>query len=346
MLPAQYGDCLWIEYGRGAEVRRMLVDCGTLAVWPLLKAKIQALPKEQRRFELFVVTHIDIDHIGGAVSLLREAKSLGVSFGDVWFNGHKHLIDTLGAVQGEELTTLIEAGLPWNRLFGGRAAVVPDLGPLPSKTFDLGTTLTLVSPTPKQLSDLEPEWKKTCEKAGLVAGHGAKEDPAEPPDDLLGPPDVETLAKSKFKSDTSLPNGSSIAFVAEFEGARALLTGDAFPTVIAASLSRLEPAAPKRLSIQLLKLAHHGSRSNTDADLVARIDARHVLVSSNGVRFSHPNLESVARAIANCPRGLTLTFNYRTKFNDMWDDAVLKAKHGYAARYRADGEATIATDLS
>ena len=28
MLPAAHGDCLWIEYGSGQEVRRILIDGG------------------------------------------------------------------------------------------------------------------------------------------------------------------------------------------------------------------------------------------------------------------------------------------------------------------------------
>ena len=41
---------------------------------------------------------------------LLEDKTLGITFGDVWFNGFRHLPDTLepmGPVEGERLTTLL-----------------------------------------------------------------------------------------------------------------------------------------------------------------------------------------------------------------------------------------------
>ena len=68
MLPAEFGDALWIEYGQDA-VHRILIDCGTRSVFEAVKRRIEALPVAERHFELFVVTHVDVDHIGGALEL-------------------------------------------------------------------------------------------------------------------------------------------------------------------------------------------------------------------------------------------------------------------------------------
>ena len=64
MLPAAHGDCLWIEYGSQDAPRRILIDTGTPGTYKKLTKKIADLPKDQRRFELFIVSHIDGDHIG------------------------------------------------------------------------------------------------------------------------------------------------------------------------------------------------------------------------------------------------------------------------------------------
>ena len=53
------------------------------------RAHIAALPRSQRRFELLIVSHIDNDHIDGALELLAD-RTLGVTFDDVWFNGYHH----------------------------------------------------------------------------------------------------------------------------------------------------------------------------------------------------------------------------------------------------------------
>src|SRR5216684_2857231 len=87
MLPAAQGDALWIEYGDATRPRRVLVDGGTASSWrDGLRARVESLPRDERHFELLIVTHIDADHIDGALALLTE-ESLGARFGDVWFNG-------------------------------------------------------------------------------------------------------------------------------------------------------------------------------------------------------------------------------------------------------------------
>ncbi len=90
MLPANHGDCLWIEYGSGADRYRILVDGGPGYAYDELKTRLLELEPSKRRFELLIVTHVDADHIGGILELLDDT-ALGVSFGDVWFNGWRHL---------------------------------------------------------------------------------------------------------------------------------------------------------------------------------------------------------------------------------------------------------------
>ena len=133
MLPGGNGDALWIELGDEAAPRRILVDGGTDGTWEAgLRERVAALPPGDRHFELVVVTHVDADHIDGVLGLLREHE-LGISCGDVWFNGWRHLPDTplesLGPVEGEQLTDLILAdAMPWNAAFEGRAVGVPNEG--------------------------------------------------------------------------------------------------------------------------------------------------------------------------------------------------------------------------
>src|SRR5690349_18295208 len=94
MLPADYGDCLWIEYGSANQTYRVLIDGGPRSTYRRLKKVIQArmggLPDNDRRFELLIISHIDEDHLGGILKLLED-EELGVRFGDIWFNGYKHI---------------------------------------------------------------------------------------------------------------------------------------------------------------------------------------------------------------------------------------------------------------
>lgn len=57
------------------------------------------------------------------------------------------------------------------------------------------------------------------------------------------------------------------------------------------------------------------------------------LISTNGDIFEHPDREGVSRLIAFGGAETTLMFNYRTAFNEIWDNSVLKNKHRYDAIY-------------
>ncbi|MFZ4699599.1 MAG: CHAT domain-containing protein, partial [Candidatus Methylumidiphilus sp.] len=222
MLPAGHGDCLWLQYGKGQSVSRVLIDCGTDSTYKPLKEHMLQLPESQRNFELFILSHIDADHIGGAIPFFKD-QSLGVSFADVWFNGWKHLpSDKLGAKQGEIFSTLIQQyKLPWNQWRGGESIMLEG-DELPVCTLPGGMTLTLLSPSKDKLATLAKKWKKEIEDLGLTAGKATDFTQF-----LRGTPSTSTdagkLADAPFKADAAAPNGSSIAVLAEYQGKSILL---------------------------------------------------------------------------------------------------------------------------
>src|SRR6266496_3387739 len=341
MLPAAQGDALWIEYGDEAHPHRILIDGGTKSSWPKgLKARMEALPADQRKFELLIVTHIDADHIDGGLALLRD-DALGATFGDVWFNGWRHLpetpLESLGPVEGELLTqALATRNIPWNDAFGGRAVGVNPEGALPRKEFADGLTLTVLSPYAQQLANLKPVWNKVVREAGLEPGQPAEETPT----------DVPTLAAAPFQADTAEANGSTIAVLLEHAGISAVLCGDAFPGAVLTSVQRLlEERGTDKLTTDAFKLPHHGSHANISKELLERIDTRRFLFSSNGSRTRHPHPESVARVLVTTAPDASLLFNYRTHFNEAWDAAELKGDFHYEAVYPAAGATGLAIDL-
>lgn len=372
MLPAQHGDCLWIEYGDPRAPRRVLIDGGTPGTGKILRERIEALAPGARRFELLVVSHIDADHIGGIVDLLSKPPA-GLSFGDVWFNGWRHLptdptvAADRGAVQGEALGQLIEhGGLPWNAAFGGHAVVLPPTGPLPR--VDLAGAsgplrLTLLSPTPADLVRLRPYWERDVRAAGLLPGHGATA-PAEGSHGGssahkaragsghgTGSRDVPThnvgtLATAVFEQDTAEANGSSIALLLEYENRRVLLTGDAYPSVLMASLERLfAERGVDVLPLDAMKLSHHGSKNNLSWELLYRVQCPRFLVSTDGSVFKHPDAEAIARVVRFGGRGTALYFNYHSPECAPWGDDARRAAHGYEAHFPTDPRGGIRVEL-
>lgn len=342
MLPADHGDCLWIEYGDPNQPRRLLVDGGTTGTYRAVAARLDALAPEERLFELLIVTHVDADHISGVLRLI-DAKVPGLLFADVWFNGYRHLVDLeeFGPVQGEKLTTwLLRPGARWNAAFGSRAVVVADSGVLPATSLVDGLTLTVIGPTRDKLTLLHPVWEKECRIAGLDPSVGVPPpEPAPPGLEFFGPPDIDALANSAFEEDDAVANGSSISLLLEFEGRRVLLGADAHPTTLLATLDRLAPGGC--LEVDAFKLPHHGSKYNVSRQLLARIRCDFYLFSTNGTHFSHPDLEAVARVIKFGAEKPHLLFNYKTRYNRMWNDESLQSQHGYLTRFAEKGEGLV-----
>ena len=143
----------------------------------------------------------------------------------------------------------------------------------------------------------------------------------------------------------TVPNGSSIAMLLEHKGASVLLSADAFPTVLVPALEALAKrrgiAGP--MSIDVVKLSHHGSRANVTQDLLRAVDARHFVFSTNNSYFRHPNAEAVARVIVGGSKP-TLWFNYDTPSNRQWGAPDLMARHGHVARY-PEGDAGVTIEL-
>lgn len=130
-LPASYGDALLVTCRTGRRAWRMLIDTGPDEVYPQLRQRLLALPKQRngrRWLDLLVVSHIDHDHIGGARQLLAD-EELKLDFGDVWFNASRPT--ARGVAEGQDLADVLGSGrpgLPWNRAMGGRHLVTPARG--------------------------------------------------------------------------------------------------------------------------------------------------------------------------------------------------------------------------
>lgn len=342
MLPAENGDCLLVEYGDPARPHRVLVDCGAPSIAPVVAER---LARDGRPLELFVLTHIDADHISGVLPLFGGTGPRPVVH-DIWFNGRDQLdAPFLGVKQGEAFSELLERlKLPWNRAATAAGAtrpapiVLPPDGTLPVFTLPGGLTLTLLSPGIDELHRLARHWDAELAelKSPAPALLGRKQPP--PPVTDLAAFDVAALAAKGPARDPSVANGSSIAFLAEFDGRSILLTGDAHAEVLARSIRGLQRSRGRdgqRLAVSALKLSHHGSANATTQELLELLDCRQYLVSSNGKMFYHPDREAIARVIVHGGPQPALHFNYRAPLNALWEAPELQQRHGYRAHYPA-----------
>ncbi|HET9442506.1 MAG TPA: MBL fold metallo-hydrolase [Acidimicrobiales bacterium] len=336
VLPAQRGDCLWLEFSTRRGVRRVLVDGGTPATAGLLRARLNALPVKDRRFELLVVSHIDSDHIGGVIGLMARPPA-GLSVGDVWFNGLRHLGPAPRSVgQGEWLADILgtRPDQPWNHAFGGGPVTSGRVGQSRAVTFDWGLTLTVLSPTRSRLARLRPAWQEA-----LADARAGRPVPVEPQPALRqAAPTVEQLAARRSDPDRALPNGTSIALLAEYRDVALLLGADAFAEVLGPSVAALaRRRGHDRLAVDAFKLPHHGSEANVMTSLLDAVDCRRWIFSTDGTRFDHPDDAAVARTILDGRRRSVLYFNYRNRHTRRWwARPDVQERYGFTARWPED----------
>ncbi len=349
VLPAERGDCFWVECARPPEPPwRMLIDGGMPSSWPQLRSRIQQAPSPVM-FDLAVVSHIDADHIGGMLPLF-DANDLNLRFRDIWFNGlHQFpMAETAlsrSVAQGEQLMEVLSgqhAGgqLPWNERFGRAAAMTCGDGMFKTIEFPGGPTLTLLSPTPRRLVSLRKIWE--TELQHLQRGEPEAEEAAGP----MPLDDLEALAAIKTTADRSPANGSSIAFLLEYVGRRCLFAADAFSSVLGQALTSLANSRDGRpIALDVFKLPHHGSKGSVTLNLLGIVPAEHYIVSTNGDRFHHPDDIALARVVTCAQRPPTIWFNYASDAAARWSDPALRAKYRFATRQPEGGGAGIRIDL-
>lgn len=368
LLPARHGDCLLLEYGDAARPHRVLIDGGPIGAYGALSRRLAALPPDQRELELLIITHVDGDHIEGCLKLLNHREL--ASFRDIWFNGWPHIAQELkepppllpkassteqrSAMQGTEISVRID-GRAWNNAFNGAPVFVPAAGALPVRELPGGLRLTLLSPTLDKLAKLRTAWSRALDNAEVN------------PDDAaalrtrldgraayrasgmrLRPTPEQMLSSAQLalgSMDNAVANGSSIAVIAEYQGRRIALLGDAHAPTLTATLGRLAAAAGEpRLQLDAVKLAHHGSAANLSTQLLQRLDCKTWLVSTDGSIFNHPDDEAIHTVVSQVA-GARLLFNYRSARTAPWDEPAVRQAHGHEAFYPRDAEAGMALDL-
>ncbi|MQA21649.1 ComEC/Rec2 family competence protein [Rugamonas rivuli] len=311
LIQAEHGDAILVSYGH-SPVRHILVDGGPRQTLPyLLEVLSAACVAGSLTLEVIVVTHYDFDHIGGIIALLEE-KPDWLKINDIWFNGHKHLLprDLLGPRHSDALAKiLVQTHLPWNLAFQENAVTTHD-----GRSVDLpgGMSIWILSPTEKELSALAKQW------------------PADTPNndhsttrDRLGrhdtwpPSSFFSLVETRSPPDESASNAASIALLLKFARKQVLLSGDAHAEVIYESLATYWPN--QVLKIDLLKVSHHGSQSNTSVALLNLIECCRFAISTNGKIHAHPDQAAIARVIGSNSNA-ELIFNYETALTARWQN--------------------------
>lgn len=368
LLPALHGDCIWIEYGQPGGTHYLLVDGGPIRAYGSLRARLERLEPANRALELLVITHVDADHIEGAIKLLNHPE-LHVRCADVWFNGWPQLEKAIpkaparlaastgnrGPTHGEYFALrLAKHDVAWNRWFSGRAIhVAPGAATLPSLKLAGGMQVTLLGPMPAKLDELRVEWDRAARAIGARPGDAqayAKKLNAAARYRGAGSDAARALRENvnavKSRLDPSIANGSSIALLLEYEGRRCALLGDAHaPETETALRTAARDRGERVLRLDAMKVAHHGSERNVSDGLLAAVDCARFLFSSDGSKHGHPDAAAIERIVRCAVRPPHLIFNYRSEKTAPWEDTTRQKELGYSAKLPHPGTEGAVIDL-
>jgi hypothetical protein len=309
VLQAEYGECLLVEFGRPDQSRFLLIDGGVATTYSGgLRNRLAAIGQVGGRLDLVILSHVDNDHITGLLDLFAELhaqRASGqpelVSVEALWHNSFHTTIGvrsdlesrlrrllsqpgsagaamvctqaTLAGIgEGQALSRTarqlvipINPGFPKGRVVLEESPAAVTLGNM---------SLRVVGPSRSSLIRLRRQWRAWLRRHEEAIGSG---------DPLLA-----------ANSDRSVPNLSSIMTLVEADGRRMLLSGDGRSDHLLQGLERIGLLVPGgTITVDLLKLPHHGSARNVTKTLFDRVRANRYVISTNG-RDGNPDPATLA----------------------------------------------------
>ncbi|HBJ3897586.1 MBL fold metallo-hydrolase [Acinetobacter baumannii] len=349
MHKAGNGDCISII----TDTEYILIDGGTAQSYDTWKTQIF---EKTDKIDALVITHIDNDHVNGIIKLLEDPACPEIK--EVLFNGAEQLLgkldetseidrnterklksiiaenlevrdkDKVGYSEGTSLSFFLNQKLlKCNNIIDNEAISIEKINEI-----KIGTTVfSIISPSQKDLISLKKEWEsklrdrkinlKILNKTSYLAfeSYLNKLNNSSNKKQYISSKkinNIEALAKSNFEPDHSPTNRSSFSFLIINNNKKILYLGDCHAESI---LTWLNKNNIEKITVDAVKISHHGSKHNTSLDLLSRVNCSNYLISTNGKVHNHPDLETLARIIFyNKDKNTKIYINYELNNIPYW----------------------------
>jgi beta-lactamase superfamily II metal-dependent hydrolase len=343
-LQALHGDSILITNESENLVSRILIDGGPPYAFKSrqpgnprdgkLKKALDELQGEDQKIDLVILTHVDDDHIGGLLKAFEDSDYLPkitekvlFNSGQLIFEHFNHPNNVLNEVQGNfdsNPHTSINQGISFEKFISERKLWDRQLMQQ-SSIFSLSDLkLKFLSPDESTLAKLLNTWATEQESPFTSAANTDYEFSY-----------AELLALDSFKEDQSIPNGSSLSFILEKGDLNLVFLGDAHPSIVIKGLQKLGYTETDPLKAELVKLSHHGSKGNTNIELLKLIKTNKYVVCTDGSKHGLPNKITFARIHSVNPNA-TILFNYPHLIADIF---TVKEREALGERLQViDGE--------
>lgn len=255
-------------------------------------------------------------------------------------------LNPISARQGSSLAKLLrQYGYTWNSGDGTRC--IYECG-LPV-SLPNNVSIQIIGPKASRLDELRDLWLRDVRKLGYTGSS----QPSDLVDDAYEmwcatvphpsfPQATQIAANSNrqlaevYTPDTSIPNGSSIALLIFTGSTRLLFLGDAWAEDVVDRLKVLQPTTAP-LIFDAIKVSHHGSLHNTSVELLSIVDSPCFLISSDGSRHGHPDVEVLAEIVNRpAPFKRHLFFNYETAASKQLESHKSKSGTAFSVHVAAN----------
>lgn len=367
------GDAFLLSFGKDEKTQKhIMIDMGFGTTYST-KIKNEFSKLKRKEIDLLVITHIDADHINGALTFIKEngRDHKVVKVNEVWHNSYRHLQfskEKKSNISIEETTILnsmIQQNIPkseetgygdissyeqgsslarhlfeykynWNTQFNNKTILVES--DIVSKQIG-DINIILLSPNEDKLNELAEDWLDELEdkKYNFTISdesifddafefynmHQIEYDSSYSSISASDQLDFDELSKVESK-DKSPTNGSSIAFIIEYNNKKLLFLGDAHEDIIYEKLNKLKDNGYD-LYFDLVKLSHHGSNENISNRLLSIIESKRFLISTEGIYYKHPHIEAISKIVMKktsyCKK---IIFNYDLPIISILNNAIIE----------------------
>lgn len=319
-LQAFNGDSIFISLLENGLPRNILIDGGIGNTYRSrsnvkgdLHRVIEKIRKDKQFIDLLILTHFDDDHIGGILRWMNKDREAFKLIKNVWFNSGKEIAKKFEKEENGDLNieiihgadyfhTSSKQGIKFEKYLRDNNLWEGEIIEQFSEYKIFGLNFKILSPNNDKLIKLLKLYKK--QKDYFTSG-----DEYDFQTSLKDFIDEENQSDFEFSEDTGVANGSSIAFIMEYDNNNFLFLADAHPSVVIEGLEKFGYNKDNPLYAKLIKVSHHGSMYNTNKELLEIVKADNYLISSNATKHGLPNKRTIARII-NSKDNAVISFNY------------------------------------
>ncbi len=305
----QYYDAILIHFTDDDGVfHHIIVDGGEIkspkyCYYDRLKRELEQIFSKGESIDLWVITHVDDDHIGGLYNFINDIdffEQHHQQLNEVWMNyggAGDYNVQRDGATgyhSGKRLRDAMrEKSICIKEGFvSGCVATIAN------------SEIVVVAPDVDSYNRYISWWnnkefaKNTETSDGIISG---------------GDWDYEVRFKdfvmTHYEEDKEVKNNSSIAFIFTYHNYRLLFSADSCSSILMKGIESVGIIEDGKVKLDLAHIPHHGSSHNSSFKFFQLLDCPRYTISGNGEnRYKLPDKETIARLISANANGCELHF--------------------------------------